>query len=84
MKCNRCNAEWSAGSTNSEDAALETLLKALANVGNGLGVCQLGDTDLVMGTGVTDSQQYHADLNTRTIAAMDAVHAHIQENYEED
>lgn len=87
MKCNRCGATWALpASANSQDSQLDALLQAVVAAADdtGPGVCQLGDTGRIVAVGVANSRQYHADRLTAVQAAMEAVHAHIQQHYEED
>lgn len=86
MNCNRCGATWSATSSNSQDSQLESLLQAVVSAAQhlGPGTCQIGDTDRITGAGIAGSQQYHADQIVSVETAMNAVHSHIQQNYEED
>lgn len=85
-RCLHCSQEYEAGpSTNSEDATLEALLQTLAGEAVETGICGF---DFMSGTHVdgaeADSQQRHTDREDVIRQAKEAVHAHIQDNYEDD
>ena len=86
VRCLHCAQEYEAGpSGNSEDSALEVLLQTLADSAMETGICGF---DFMSGTHAPgteiDSQQRHTNLAASVKQAKEAVHSHIQQNYEED
>lgn len=85
MNCNRCGGDLAIPeSSQSEDDDLDQLLRAISEVGAGKGVCQLGTSDRIVGTGTAESQAYHGEQATAVQEAINAVHAYIDDNYERD
>lgn len=85
--CSRCGADITApNSTNSEDSTLENLLQKIVVEANVSGICQLGQFEQIYDeTGAIDqSQNYHTERRNGVLDAMEAVHTHIRNNYEED
>ena len=86
LKCLHCAGEYEAGpSTNSEDSTLEALLQAVTEEAARTGICGF---DFMSGTHVNgaelESQQRHTSRENVMREAKEAVHSHIQANYEED